>query len=375
MQLQLSTKKNLFVFFSYGISLNIWDKKKIFTRETNYYKLLSKNFNITFLTYGDKSDLKFSKKLKSIKILPLFKYIKKNIFTKYLVFLIGPIILRSELSKADLIKTHQITGGLMGLICSVFFRKKLVVRAGWEPTYNSKKWDIGTLKTIFLTINSFLSYQFSDKIIVTTQEIKNFITKKYFIKNKKITIIPNGISTSIFRKIYKERFKDKIISISRLEKQKNLFDLIDVCKLTNLKIDIIGQGSEKNNLLNYAKKKKVKINFLGNVDNYKIPKILSKYLFYLTTSKAEGSPKSILEAMACELVIFGLKVQGIENIIKNNINGFLFKNKTQLSEKINSIKKNYFLLNKLGKNNRKKIQKYFLVQNCVIKEKNIYYSL
>ena len=75
-------KKNIFIFFSFGVSLVTWSKQKILKREVKYYQeLKKKNYNITFVTYGGKDDLKFKKNLKNIKILPLFKNIKKNFLT------------------------------------------------------------------------------------------------------------------------------------------------------------------------------------------------------------------------------------------------------------------------------------------------------
>ncbi len=74
-------KKNIFIFFSFGVSLNTWAKQKILLREVKYYQELQKyKYNITFITYGDNTDLKFNRYLKNIKVLPLFKNIKKKFF-------------------------------------------------------------------------------------------------------------------------------------------------------------------------------------------------------------------------------------------------------------------------------------------------------
>ena len=120
-------KKNIFIFFSFGVSLATWSKQKILKREVKYYQKLKKknNYSITFVTYGDKDDLRFKKKLKNIKIIPLFKNIKKNFLTKYLIFIFGPLILKDELNNCDLIKTHQVTGGLLAILCAKLKKKKL----------------------------------------------------------------------------------------------------------------------------------------------------------------------------------------------------------------------------------------------------------
>ena len=69
-----------------------------------------------------------------------------------------------------------------------------------------------------------ICYKFSNKIIATTREIKNFISKKYFIDQKKINIIPNVVNVDKFRKKTNiKKIPNRVINISRLESQKNLF--------------------------------------------------------------------------------------------------------------------------------------------------------
>ena len=126
-----------------------------------------------------------------------------------------------------------------------------------------KNWGIGKIKSQILKINSFISYNGADKIIVTTKEIKDFIIKKYFVSEYKIKIVPNGISTKNFKKNSSIKYKNRAICISRLEKQKN-FELIDICKLCNLNLDLVGHGSEKKRLETYAKDNKANIKFRFN---------------------------------------------------------------------------------------------------------------
>ena len=76
-------KIKVVVFFSFGVSLQTWFEKNILEREVNYYKNLGKkNIEISFVTYGDKKDLSYKKKLKNIQVIPLFNKIPKNIFSR-----------------------------------------------------------------------------------------------------------------------------------------------------------------------------------------------------------------------------------------------------------------------------------------------------
>ena len=369
-------KKNIFIFFSFGVSLKTWDEKKILDREIGYYNELQKNnYKLTFVTYGDKNDLKFKKKIKNIKILPIFRNIKKNFFTKYLIFLIAPFILQKSMNECEIIKSHQISGGLLAATCAFFYKKKLIVRAGWEPTQNYRKWNIGFFKYLLLFLNSLISYKFSEKIITTSSELKNFINKKYTINKNKISIIPNAINVDRFKRFNIKKYKNRAINISRLEHQKNLFKLLDICKSSKLNIDIIGSGKQLIQLKRYANSLGVRVQFVGQIKNNKISKMLSKYMFYLTASKIEGSPKSIMEAMSAELPIFGLKAKGLSSLVVNGKTGYLYSDIKKLSNAIIKNKKNNNHLKKIGKNARKQILRKFSLKKNIILEKKIFDNL
>lgn len=359
-------KKNIFIFFSFGVSLKTWSKQKILKREIKYYQeLKKKNYNVTFVTYGDETDLKYKRYLNDINVLPLFKNLKKNFLTKYLILLFGPFILKKELNNCDLIKTHQITGGLLAILCAKFKNKKIIVRTGWEPTFNHRNWNINFVKYLILIINSFLSYKLSNKIIVTSNEIKNFINTKYYIDLKKIVLIPNAINIKKFRNFKIQKYDNRIISISRLESQKNLFTLLNICKLSKLNLDIIGTGTQLSSLKKFAKKNHLDVRFFGQIENNKIPNYLSKYKLYLTSSKIEGSPKTILEAMSVELPIFGLKAYGLNSLVQNGKTGYLYSNIKNLSKKLIELKNKKKVLNSLGLNARALIKKNFSLKKNV----------
>ena len=60
---------------------------KILEREVSYYKKFQKEkYNLTFVTYGNKNDLKFKIIQKDIEIIPLYKNLKKKLFNKIFNF-------------------------------------------------------------------------------------------------------------------------------------------------------------------------------------------------------------------------------------------------------------------------------------------------
>lgn len=375
-QLHTNYKKKVTILFSFGISLQTWKKKKIFSREVQYYKKLeNNNFDIKFITFGNKSDFAFSEVLSKIKIFPLFRYFNQNIFSKFGVIIIAPFILKNFVKGSDIIKTHQITSGLIAILIKIFNKKKIVCRAGWEPTLNYKLWNISYIKYLFYFINSYISYKYADKIIATTDDIKNFIIKRYNINPEKISIIPNAVDTQKFIKIENNNIRPRFICIARFEKQKNLFELIDVANATSIDLDILGEGPLKDNLISYIKKTKSKVKLIDTVDHENIPQVFSNYSSFITCSKIEGSPKVILEAMSCELSVFALSNSGISNLIKNNYNGYLLPDKEHLIDAIKLNSKNLEKLKQIGKNAREYIKNNFSLETCVRAESKIYNEL
>ncbi len=197
--------------------------------------------------------------------------------------------------------------------------------------------------------------------IITIQD-DNY--KKYLPKNK-IKVIPNYLSDEFIsnNKVKKEK---KIITISRLEKQKNIPLLINAFsnlnnKYKDYKLVIIGSGKEKEKILKLINKKNLnnRIIIKDKSNNIK-EELLSSTLFVLT-SNYEGMPNSLLEAMACSLpVITTNSTEALNTIIDNNINGIIIEknNSNELTNKIEYLLENKKVRENLSKEASKIKDKY-----------------
>ena len=67
----------LTIFFTYGISLDIWKKKGLLNRELKIYEELIKkhDIQIQLLTYGNNSDYQWVKDFKGLTVLPVYSRI------------------------------------------------------------------------------------------------------------------------------------------------------------------------------------------------------------------------------------------------------------------------------------------------------------
>lgn len=348
---------NLFFFFTYNTSLRDWKLNGSLGRELNYYtKIQKKGFKIHFITYGDKNDYKVLNK-KNFKVIPIFAKIKKT-KNKYLNFIKSfyfIFYLKNFSLNQTVFKTNQMKGSWLGILAAKIYKKKILLRSGYEYYRFCKLSGLNFLKVIIAYLYSFFAYRLANKISITSDYEKKFICKNFKIKKKYVSILPNFIDTEKFKKLKCNKVYD-LIYVGRLENQKNIFLLLDAIKNQNLKLLLIGDGKLKSEIVNFCKFNKIQLKHLEKVSNNMLPKYYNSAKIFITTTLYEGNPKTILEAMSCEMPLITVKFKGYNSILKNNVNSIVVGySKKKIREKIKQLLINKNLMKKIGKNARKKI--------------------
>jgi len=202
-------------------------------------------------------------------------------------------------------------------------------------------------------------YRKANFCIAASEAIKENFEK---IGAKNIEVIPNGIDLERFTSSERKPHKDfVIITVARLERVKGIKYLIEAFKLfnrslrslvrddnnsnisnnSNIKLVIIGDGSERKQLENLTEKLelKEKIKFLGEIPNERIPEYLAGADCFVLPSIKEGFGIAILEAQAVGLPVIATKMGGILDIIKDGETGILVepKNSQALAQAIYKI--------------------------------------
>mgnify|MGYP005857605975 CR=1 FL=1 len=360
-------ERHLILFFTYGISLKIWDETGLLDREIVLYKKLIKNgFKVCFITYGDESDYHYQDKLGEIKIIPFYAFVKKpsNRILKFIQSFFLPVFLRNQLKEADIIKTNQMSTTWVPIFAKYMFKKKLVIRCGFEWYRSFIRLSNSKFIKIYLFVTELLSYNLADAIIMTSHSDREYIIKKFKIKKEKIAVIHNYVNTNFFIPLKIPKKENHLIFIGRLSYPKNLFNLLEALKGSYYTLDMIGDGELKPDLEKYALENNICVNFLGRFPNSKIPELLNQYEVFILPSYWEGNPKSLLEAMSCGLAIIGTDVDGINNIIRHKENGYLCKTDSKsIREAIDAVMADELLRKRMGTQARE-----FIIRNCSIEE-------
>lgn len=287
-------------------------------------------------------------------------------------------------NKYKFLHCHSPIGGVIGRIAGHMTQTKVIYTAhGFHFFDGAPKLNW----VIYYPIEKFLS-RYTDILITINQEDYNRAKNKFYAK--KVEYIHGiGIDTEKIKHVLIDRkIKRKelgipnnaivLISVGELNINKNHSIIIQAIKEINnrnIYYLICGQGNLEQELKNLSQKLNIedRVKILGfRKDIYELLKTSDIFVF---PSKREGLSVALMEAICCELPVVCSNIRGNNDLITNNVNGFLVENK--LNEYIDKIE--MILDGKLDKNTmlleNKKLEKKICLENIQNKMKSIYLSI
>lgn len=175
-------------------------------------------------------------------------------------------------------------------------------------------------------------------ITVTGSQTRQYLEKKG-VKKDMIFILPNLPNEAFTKVALNEDRHYDIVSFSRIDLNKNLILLIKALASLKdkfrLRVAIAGEGDQMDNIKKAAQDYGVSdmTEFLGYVKGFdEKVKLLSDSKIFISCSKGEGFPVSLLEAMNCGCVPVVSNVGDIVDVIQNGKNGFVFNDTNDETE-------------------------------------------
>ncbi len=370
---------NIVYFLTYGYSLETWNESSALEREVKYFNLLSKNFGYKFfiITYGNESDLSYSDLFYDSEIIPLYKY-KKHFDSKLLNFLNSLTFPKKikNIIKEDIhiTKQNQLLGSWVSYIFKKITGSKFFIRTGYDMYFFSKAEKKSYVKQKLYMLLTFFGLNSADLYSVTSRADYDFLLKSFSFKRKKLKILRNWVETS--KSITSEGRNEKLISIGRLEYQKNYEFLVNELSGQDISLTIYGSGSKKEKLLELSKNLNVNLEIINSISNSELIKNLQNVKYFILPSHYEGNPKALLEAMSVGCIVFASNIKNHSEIIDHRVNGFLFDLKKgslieELTQVLNNSKINKGELEFISNNAIETINNYYSISKIFNEEKNI----
>ncbi|WP_286860056.1 MULTISPECIES: glycosyltransferase [Acinetobacter] len=216
--------------------------------------------------------------------------------------------------KPDIVHAHMVHANIFTRInrigCAI---PKLICTA-----HNSNEG--GRLRMIAYRLTNFLS-DFNSN--VSQEATESLISKGAFNKNN-LTTVYNGIDLSKFKSFKTAKKNDEImvLSVGRFNEQKdypNLFKAIKILKdnslIEKVKFYIAGDGELRPYLEKTIEDYGIKNNVVLLGKRSDIPELLNQADYFVLSSRHEGLPTVVIEAMACEKFVVATDCGGSAEIL------------------------------------------------------------
>lgn len=297
--------------------------------------------------------------------------------------------------KFDIIHTHSIGSNFYGRIAKLLKWKTRLVTTVHGDTLSNLS---GAFK-IYLVIY-FVHYIdlwmaiISDKVFSVSNNLREKLISKGLSRNK-VIVIHNGInlevldkSTSIgnqekLKKEFGIKNGEKIIgTVGRLIPVKNYKLLLKAAKDISqaekkTKVLIVGDGKEENELKKLVIELKLKDNIIFTGWRTDLAHLYGIMNIFILSSKSEGLPITILEAMACKKPVVATNVGGITEAVRHGKSGLLVPSDDYiaLASSIKSLLNDPNRCHAMGEEGRQIVEKKFTIEKMAANTAGVYSGL
>lgn len=212
----------------------------------------------------------------------------------------------------------------------------------------------------------------TDVFISVSESEKNSCLNAGIVSHDRIVVVLNGVQIPTFRKRALTKKETTLVNISRLSREKGMDVLVNIMgtlsqKYQDFRLLIIGDGPERVGLERKVRECGIEkyVSFLGFRQD--VASLLDLADIYITASRGEGMPLTVLEAMAASLPVVASSVVGNVDVVVHGENGFLFNiNKpNEASECVQKLINDKTLYDRMSKNAYKTIaDKHSLAKMC-----------
>ena len=186
---------------------------------------------------------------------------------------------------------------------------------------------------------------------------KDLEVRSKAIGARRTRVIPTPVDLSIAHQTCITHRQSRLVTVANLVPLKAIDLLLRAMgDAPRAELIVIGKGPEKERLETLARDLGLSalVRFTGFIPQKEVAEYLQSSSIFVLPSLSEGLPRSLLEAMACGMLIIATRVGGIPDVVTDGQNGFLIppNDVGALSRAIRKALENPELVERVGNRNR-----------------------
>jgi glycosyltransferase involved in cell wall biosynthesis len=285
--------------------------------------------------------------------------------------------------RPDIIHAHSGKGGIFGRLCGTLLGSPVV----FTPHGFSYLGQNGFRRWIVLGIEKVLTCFAALLMATSPSEGKRAVTEVGWCQGKVSVKFPNSIEISGDTVKHNARKTARIIMVNRLSYQKNPQMALRVARLvadhtSSIRFIVLGAGygdecgSSVAELMLNLRLAKI-VSFREWCDPTGVTQELLRSDIFISTSRYEGLPYTVLEAMEKGLPVVATRIDGVVDLVEHGQTGFLTEidDDATMAGHIMRLAADANLRRKLGQAGKEKIKNLFNIDKNIKKLEEIYYSL
>jgi sugar transferase (PEP-CTERM/EpsH1 system associated) len=229
------------------------------------------------------------------------------------------------------------------------------------------------------------------RFVTVSSDLQRWLVSTVGIRDRKITLIPNGVDTSKFRfdssitpRIDMDLSSDSTVIgiVARLDPVKDHMTLLEAYArldhaANRLMLVIVGDGPCRSALERRIRESDLKDRVLLLGERADIPALLQTFDVFVLSSIAEGMSNTVLEAMAAGLPVIATQVGGNPELVKHGSTGLLVpaSDPPALAAALDHYLSNPALRKQHGRSGQRRVMEEFSLERMAGAYRELYHSL
>lgn len=279
--------------------------------------------------------------------------------------------------KPDLVATHSNKAGFLGRLAARSLNLP-VVHTSHGFLFNEIE---HSLAGRFYRLMEKTAARLGDQVITVSESEYNMAMALKVIPAEKMQVIHNGLPAGgLAVRADPAWHPPRLVMVARFAAPKDHLTLLKALadlKVLDWHLDLIGDGPEETLARRQVERTALKdrVTFRGTCSN--VPQLLASSQIFVLSSRREGFPLSILEAMRAGLPVVASKVGGVGEAVLDRENGLLFTpgDKDALCEQLATLIKDRQKRADMGTAGRRRFLEHFTLEKTLAKTIALYESL
>lgn len=325
----VSLNPTLVLYLDQGCTLSTFRRIGTLERELAVYRrLAAKGFRVVVLSWAKGEDGSLQSEIQPLSLVENLSGGRNRLW------MFRQLLTAGRFSRCGIVvMTNQMFGAELAALACWTRGYPFILRFGYLLSENvADEKGERSLHARLERLRERLVLSFSSAVVVTSDRIKDLLVTRYPRLECPVHVLPNYVDEAIFKpsnvdskSVERQQSGGlRLVTTGRLAPEKNLDLLIRALALCrDVSLTIIGEGPQREALENLAQDLSAPVQFLGTVENGRLPEIYARADAFVLPSRYEGNPKALVEAMVFGLPVLGTNVRGIVGIIKDGETGVL----------------------------------------------------